>query len=562
MQSTEAMRVAIDEGSARAVETLIGTNERLRGELSEVLGRLQDASILLQQVSASASGNLGAVEDGLSSRVQQIEGLLSEVATQTGRASEQVADQVEALRSVSSGAIHQATELARTLDERGRSLTAGVGTQLQTLTEAATSLEQAESRMSAALENREHSLNDLLGRISTRSENLEAVTRSFTDLVEGSLQNAEAKARQIGSVLANSAEATTHAIGEQFERIRSSTGAEGERTASALRSAYEQAAAEMADALNNATAKFRDTMNEMRGMTGQIQRELENTRAELHRGVVELPQETQETTANMRRVVADQIKALNELSALVSRSNRVVDAAPAVQPRRVNEASIAAVAAVVEQRPAPAVVSAPMPVNAPAATFARHVEPKAAAPAPVQIQNPAPMPAPSPVRQAPPSSERLAPRREDPAAGRSGWLSGLLDRASRDEEEPGRPGARLDRSRVNSLESLDSISVDIARMIDHEAAVELWDRYKRGESKVFTRRLYTLQGQQTFDEIRRKYARDGEFKQTVDRYVEEFERLLAEVSRDDRDSMLTKTYLTSETGKVYTMLAHASGRLD
>ena len=47
-----------------------------------------------------------------------------------------------------------------------------------------------------------------------------------------------------------------------------------------------------------------------------------------------------------------------------------------------------------------------------------------------------------------------------------------------------------------------------------------------------------------------------------DRYVEEFERLLAEVSRDDRDSILAKTYLTSETGKVYTMLAHASGRFD
>ncbi|MFD0463750.1 hypothetical protein ACFQY9_19825 [Microvirga aerilata] len=99
-------------------------------------------------------------------------------------------------------------------------------------------------------------------------------------------------------------------------------------------------------------------------------------------------------------------------------------------------------------------------------------------------------------------------------------------------------------------------------MIDHDAAVELWDRYKRGEGNVFTRRLYTLQGQQTFEEIRRKYRADNEFKQTVDRYVEEFERLLAEVSRDDRDSMLTKTYLTSETGKVYTMLAHASGRFD
>jgi len=111
------------------------------------------------------------------------------------------------------------------------------------------------------------------------------------------------------------------------------------------------------------------------------------------------------------------------------------------------------------------------------------------------------------------------------------------------------------------LESLDSISVDIARMIDHEAAVELWDRYKGGERNVFTRRLYTLQGQQTFDEIRRKYLRDTEFKQTVDHYIEEFERLLADVSRDDPDSALRKTYLTSETGKVYTMLAHAAGRL-
>jgi hypothetical protein len=99
-------------------------------------------------------------------------------------------------------------------------------------------------------------------------------------------------------------------------------------------------------------------------------------------------------------------------------------------------------------------------------------------------------------------------------------------------------------------------------MIDHDAAVELWDRYKRGESNVFTRRLYTIQGQQTFDEIRRKYRGDTEFKQTVDRYVEEFERLIAEVSRDERGSALANTYLTSETGKVYTMLAHASGRFD
>jgi len=85
---------------------------------------------------------------------------------------------------------------------------------------------------------------------------------------------------------------------------------------------------------------------------------------------------------------------------------------------------------------------------------------------------------------------------------------------------------------------------------------------KRGERNVFTRRLYTLQGQQAFDEIRKKYRGDREFKQTVDRYIGEFERLLDEVARDDRGQVVARTYLTSETGKVYTMLAHAAGRFD
>jgi hypothetical protein len=192
----------------------------------------------------------------------------------------------------------------------------------------------------------------------------------------------------------------------------------------------------------------------------------------------------------------------------------------------------------------------------------------APAPTPPAPSRPVEPPRPAEPRERPPALRRdEAPRETNGNGnGRGGWLSDLLSRASQDEPAPeARPApapapARPERAR--SLESLDSISVDIARMIDHEAAVELWDRYRRGERNVFSRRLYTLQGQQTFDEIRRKYRRDDEFKQTVDRYVEEFERLIAEVSREDRDGTLTRTYLISETGKVYTMLAHAAGRFE
>ena len=159
-----------------------------------------------------------------------------------------------------------------------------------------------------------------------------------------------------------------------------------------------------------------------------------------------------------------------------------------------------------------------------------------------------------------------------PVAPGRGWLTDLLNRASREENDPQReyPAprdpmvARPNEERIprHTIESLDSLSVDIARMIDHDAAADLWDRYKRGERNVFTRRLYTLQGQQAFDDIRKKYRADREFKQTVDRYINEFERLLDEVSRDDRGQVVARTYLTSETGKVYTMLAHAAGRFD
>jgi hypothetical protein len=181
-----------------------------------------------------------------------------------------------------------------------------------------------------------------------------------------------------------------------------------------------------------------------------------------------------------------------------------------------------------------------------------------------------------PSRSSPPAPPRAditqgAPRRADSPSlspiqpqgpnGR-GWLSELLHRASRPDEAPtdDRPARSDDRPPRHSIESLDSLSVDIARMIDHDAAAELWDRYKRGERNVFTRRLYTMQGQKTFEEIRSKYRSDREFKQTVDRYIGEFERLLEEVARDDRGQVVARTYLTSETGKVYTMLAHAAGR--
>jgi hypothetical protein len=162
--------------------------------------------------------------------------------------------------------------------------------------------------------------------------------------------------------------------------------------------------------------------------------------------------------------------------------------------------------------------------------------------------------------------------KDDDSNRNGGWLSDLLTRASRDDSPPIAPpvapspapprDAARGEERRDATESIDTLSVDIARMIDHEAAVDLWERYKRGERSVFSRRLYTAQGQRAFDEIRNKYRSDPEFRQTVEHYIHEFERLLEDVSRSDRGPNVARSYLASDTGKVYTMLAHAAGRFD
>ncbi len=161
-----------------------------------------------------------------------------------------------------------------------------------------------------------------------------------------------------------------------------------------------------------------------------------------------------------------------------------------------------------------------------------------------------------------PASRRAEAPPVSPAgseASNDGWLSGLLNRADAGNTQDlprGRPPQQAASS--NPLESL---SLDIGRLMDRSLATEMWDRYQRGESKAFTKRLYTPAGQKAFDEVARKYRADRNFKLTVDRYITEFERLLDEVAREERGPQMLRSHLTSETGMVYTLLAHAAGRL-
>ncbi len=346
--------------------------------------------------------------------------------------------------------------------------------------------------------------------------------QSFAERIDDSFEKAAAGARNISTLLAETSQSTEGVIGQQLAGIRSNIEQESESMAAALRAACEHTNAELEAILGQTTERFQSAAAELRGMSREIQRELESTREALRRGAVELPQETAQQAASMRRVVADQIKALEELNEIVTKSGRAYDvaqpalagrAAPQVSPRRLEPARAAA-----------------------------------------EVQRIAEPPRAEPQRSRPAAQPANAKASE----GGGGWISDLLARV--DSEEPVSTPAPPAKA-AQPAQRLEAISLDVAQMVDPSAAAAAWDRYRRGDSNAFTRRIYVGRGPQTFDEIRRRYRLDPEFRGTVDRYIQEFERLLASLGEDEGSEGVARTYLLSETGKVYTLLAHAAGKL-
>jgi hypothetical protein len=503
----ETTRTAIEQSrqaTAASLGELRESQKMLQSDTTSLFDRLREANILLQEVLSGAHENMSSIENTLVTRVSEFVSTMNQVSERSGVTSAQVDQHITSFNAITNKALTDLGQLATQFDSYGRSLA-----------EAVALIDKSNRRTDESMNERRTVIETLVQTLDSRTDDIEQRLKRFSSLLDESLDGATGRAREIARIIAESSSEGARSLEE-----------ERRRASELLHGIYSQHSGETAEIFAQTTQRFSETLQGMRQMAADMQRELEVTRGELRKGILELPQETADSAAQMRRVIVDQIEALAELNRIVARHGRGLDMTE--PPRR-----------------EPALVGAGN-----RGTDA----PRAAPPAHGDITGM--MPAPSQRRAEAPS---LTPG-QTPGNGRqTGWLSELLSRASRQEPQP--EAARVDeRPARHTLESLDSLSVDIARMIDHDAAAELWDRYKRGERNVFTRKLYTMQGQKTFEEVRKKYRGDREFKQTVDRYIGEFERLLEEVARDDRGQVVARTYLTSETGKVYTMLAHAAGR--
>ena len=524
----QSSRAAIEQSrqvSIAAVTEMQETSKILRTDTVALFERLREGNILLQEVLTGAHDNLNSLERALVTRVADFVSAMNDVTSRNGVATQALEDQLNVFNTKTNNALENLGSLSSQFEIHGKSLV-----------EAATVVEQSNRSTTASVAERKATLESLVTTIDLRTTDLDQRLSRFTSLLDESLAAAEERARDIARIVAETAGAGSAAISHQFEAVRQSAEEQRRITADTMAELYNQGTHE-ADAMFKQSAdKFAAMVSSMKQMAGEMQQELEATRNELRRGVLEMPQEAAESTSQMRKVIVDQIEALAELNRIVARHGRGLDVVGSTSRSSVQR----------EEEPALATVGG------------RNEPPQRSAP-PRMRDSASNLPPPD---LGLPAARRTEAPPVSPASsegGNDGWLSGLLNRADSGNEAP--PRGRPPQAPGTGGNPLESLSLDIGRLMDRNLAVEMWDRYQRGESKAFTKRLYTPAGQKAFDEVARKYRADRNFKQTVDRYITEFERLLDEVARDDRGPAALRSHLTSETGLVYTLLAHAAGRL-
>jgi hypothetical protein len=291
--------------------------------------------------------------------------------------------------------------------------------------------------------------------------------------------------------------------------------------------------------------------NASRGMRDAAQKtatDLDSLRQEMQRRMEGLPQQTAQATAAIRKALSDQLKEIEAITPVLTRPQIGSGPEPYRQaqlpPRRESFRDEGHEPEFDDGRGRQA-GGAPLDLGAVAGSLSQQMSAAA-----------------HPERRGPGGQAQSEFRQPERRREGGGWSVGdLLTNADAPGYPPQRPDPFAPRApRPQAAGGGQGLRLDeIARAIDRRTADQVWQRFRAGERGVLGRHLYSVDGQQTFDEISQRYDRDGEFRATVDRYIGDFERLLRDAEQSDPSVM--QSYMTSETGRVYLLLAHASGRL-
>ena len=142
-------------------------------------------------------------------------------------------------------------------------------------------------------------------------------------------------------------------------------------------------------------------------------------------------------------------------------------------------------------------------------------------------------------------------------------LAGNLERRVAHARERAEEQVDNDFARRMALivESLNSSAIDISKAFANDVTDTAWASYLRGDRGIFTRRAVRLLDHGDARAVAEIYEADGDFRETVNRYIHDFEAMLRSVLSTRDGHALAVTLLSSDMGKLYVALAQAIERL-
>ena len=533
-QRVKALETAIGQQTGALDKTMM---ERAQAVIMALAERLQAIDATFGQRTAETDRMLGqharAISEAFGKQTSQLNQVLAnnsaimqqtanQVGVQSKEAVSVLTSQTQTLREVSRGLLDQIHGLTQRFENQG-----------QAILTAAKALDSSNTKIDSILEGRHQAIIALLHTVNTKAQDLDNMMRSYAGMVENAMSHAEARAKQVGSALARDTSGQAQAALAQIERLREEAQAHTARAVTDLKGSFETVITQIGRQLEQMRGTFDNTSRGMREAAQQTASDLDSLRAEMQKRMEALPEHTAQATAAIRKALSEQLKEIEAITA----PTLPRPTAPAPDP----------------YRPAPPPVRPSGLDAAPPLQFdgrGRQMSP------PDDISHIA-----GGLAQQLSGASYVPPRGPAPAGGGQWSVGDLLSRASEPADQ-GYAGAANFGARPAATQAGGQLRLDeIARAIDYRTAADVWQRFRAGDRGVLGRHIYNLDGQTTFDEISRRYGREGDFRMTVDRYIADFERLLGEAEASDPDGRMLQNYLTSESGRVYLLLAHASGRL-
>ncbi len=438
------------------------------------------------------------------------------ITRQSVKAIEGLSSQSELLKSVSENLLSQINGVTNRFESQG-----------QSIMRAANALESANYKIDATLQSRQEQLSETLERLTGKAEEVSQLMYGASSSLEGSLSQAEQRARQLTHELTKGAEVRSRSALAEIERMKIAANVEADRAFDELTSRFSRVSRQVTEQLSQLQTQFNATSADVRTQAQQAANELATEQARLRRQIEALPHATRESSEAVRQALNDQLRALEELSSLTAREAARRDVMPPAPP------PIAGGPLTPVSPPPPTPHERQRSLSSLTSTLASEMGQRQRKPAP-----------------------SIVPDIET----RDNWsLGDLLARASRDEDGAGRqqpPPPPLAGSGAAPID------VDLlARALDQATASAIWSRFRAGQRGIMVRSIYSAEGRAAFDEVSRRFRSDPAFQQMVNRYLDEFERSLHETEQDEGSARLLASHLVSDTGRVYLFLAHASGRL-